>query len=149
MKLSTRLALAMLALVFLTTTALGLLTYRNMVMLIMPRALDRVDTHARLTARVLEASLRSARADAIGFQAAIGIHNLMMIHLESTPGSPNASELEWRTRLSNRFTAELAAKPDDLAFRLIGVQDGVTKLMPFYRSGLERKIRTAPDSALK
>ena len=149
MKLSTRMALAMVALVLLTTTALGLLTYRNMVMLILPRALDRVETHARLTAMVLEASLREARADAIGFQAAIGVHNLMMGHLGNTPAAPSAAEVEWRTELGVRFAAELAGKPDYLQFQVIGIDDGGRELLRVDRSGLGGTIGTVPDSELQ
>jgi PAS domain S-box-containing protein len=149
MKLSTRMALAMVALVLLTTTALGLLTYRNLAMLILPRALDRVETHARLTAMELEASLRGARADAIGFQAAIGIHNLMMGHLESTAVTPSAAELEWRTQLGARFAAELAGKPDYLQFQVIGIDDGGRELLRVDRSGPGGTIRTVPDSELQ
>jgi len=149
MKLSTRLAFAMVALVLLTTSALGLLTYRNIVTLILPRALERVDTHARLTALVLEASLRGARADAIAFRAAIGVHNLMTAHLESADGTPNAAELEWRRRLGLRFAAELASKPDYLQFRVIGIANGGRELVRVDRSGLDGSIRMVPDADLQ
>jgi PAS domain S-box-containing protein len=148
MKLSTRLALAMVALVLLTTAALGLLTYRNMVTLILPRALDRVETHARLTALVLEASLRGARADVIGFQAAIGVHSLMVTHLES-PGVLSEAEIGWRNRLGLRFAAELASKPDYLEFRVIGVGDGGRELVRVDRSGPGGAIRMVPDAELQ
>src|SRR4051812_1817926 len=149
MKLSTRLALAMVALVLLTTAALGLLTYRSIVTLILPRALERVETHARLTALVLEASLRGARADAIAFRAAIGVHNLMAAHLESADGTANAAELEWRRRLGIRFAAELASKPDYLQFRVIGIDDGGRELVRVDRSGLDGTIRMVPEAELQ
>jgi PAS domain S-box-containing protein len=149
MKLSTRMALAMVALVLLTATTLGLLTYRNLVALILPRALDRMETHARLTAMVLEASLREARVDAIGFQASIGVHNLMMAHLESAPGAMNPAEIEWRRRLGLRFTDELIGKPDYLKFRVIGADDGGRELVRVDRSGPGGTIRVVPDAELR
>jgi PAS domain S-box-containing protein len=149
MKLSTRMALAMVALVLLTAVTLGLLTYSNIVALILPRALDRLETHARLTAMVLEASLRGARADAIGFQAAIGVHNLMTAHLEGSPAAPNAAESEWRRRLGLRFAAELAGKPDYLEFRVIGVDDGGRELVRVDRSGPGGTIRMVPQAELQ
>jgi PAS domain S-box-containing protein len=149
MKLSTRLAFAMVALVLLTTAALGLLIYRNIVTLILPRALDRVETHARLTALVLEASLRGARADATGFQAAIGVHNLMMARLENPSTSLSAAEIEWRRRLGLRFAAELASKPDYLQFRVIGVEDGGRELVRVDRSGPNGTIRMVGDADLQ
>jgi PAS domain S-box-containing protein len=149
MKLSTRMALAMVALVLLTAAALGLLTYRNIVTLILPRALDRMETHARLTAKVLEASLRGARTDAIGFQASIGVHNLMTAHLGSTPDAMNAAEVESRTRLGLRFAAELASRPEYLRLRVIGVDDGGRELVRVDRSGPGGAIRVLPDAELK
>jgi PAS domain S-box-containing protein len=149
MKLSTRMAFAMVALVLLTTAVLGLLTYRNIVTLVLPRALDRMETHARLTAMVLEASLRGARADAIGLQTAIGVHDLMLGHLESTPAAQSAAEVEGRRRLGLRFAAELANKPDYLQFRVIGVNDGGRELVSADRSGPEGTIRMVPDAELQ
>ena len=149
MKLSTRMALAMVALVLLSTTALGVLTHRNIVMLILPRALDRVETHARLTAMVLEASLRGIRADAMGFLAAVGVHNLLTSHLDSTPAPPSAEERELRTLMSGRFLAELAGKPDYLAFQVIGIEDGGRELLRVDRSGPGGTIRVVPDSELQ
>jgi PAS domain S-box-containing protein len=149
MKLSTRMALAMVALVLLTTTALGLLTYRNIVMLILPRALDRVEIHARLTAMVLEASLRGIRADANGFLGAVGIHNLLMSHLESPAAPPSAEEIEVRTLMGGRFSAELAGKPDYLAFQVIGIDDGGRELLRVDRSGPGGTIRVVPGSELR
>ena len=55
MRLSTRLTIAMVALVLVTATAIGLLTYRNVVAIALPRGLDRIDTHAHIVATVLEA----------------------------------------------------------------------------------------------
>ncbi|MDB5516079.1 MAG: sensor hybrid histidine kinase, partial [Tardiphaga sp.] len=149
MKLSTRLALAMVALVLLTTAALGVLIYRNIATLILPRALDRVETHARLTALVLEASLRGARADAIGFQAAIGVHDVMMARLENPSTTLSAAEIEWRRRLGLRFAAELAGKPDYLQFRVIGVDDGGRELVRVDRSGPGGTIRMVDDADLQ
>jgi ABC-type phosphate transport system substrate-binding protein len=50
MKLSTRMALAMVALVLVTTGVLALLTYYNVISLVLPRALDRMQIHARVKA---------------------------------------------------------------------------------------------------
>jgi len=149
MKLSTRMALAMVALVLLTTAALGLLTYHNIVTLILPRALDRMETHARLTAMVLEASLRAARTDASGFRAAIGVQNLMMAHLESTPVAMVAAEVEWRRRLGQRLAAELAGRPEYLQLRVIGIDDGGRELVRADRSGPGGTIRVVPDAELQ
>ncbi len=48
MRLSTRLTMAMVALVVLATAAVGVLTYRKLAAFALPRALERLDTHAYL-----------------------------------------------------------------------------------------------------
>jgi PAS domain S-box-containing protein len=149
MKLSSRMAIAMVALVLLTTAALGLITYHNIMTLILPRALDRAETHARLTAMTLEASLRGARADTIGFQASIGVQNLMMAHHEAIATASNPAELEWRTRIGLRFAAELAAKPDYLQFRVISADGGGRELLRVDRSGPDGMVRLVPDTELR
>ena len=61
MRLSTRLTVAMVALVLLATTAVGALSYRNIAAFALPRALDRLDMQADLLGSELAASVRGAR----------------------------------------------------------------------------------------
>ena len=63
MKLSTRLTVAMIALVLLTAMAVGLLINWDTERRELPRALDRIDAHANLLAFRLEASVRGATTD--------------------------------------------------------------------------------------
>ena len=63
MRLSTRLIAAMVALVLVTATAVGMLTYRNIEAIALPGALDRIEMHTRILATELEAPLVAARAD--------------------------------------------------------------------------------------
>src|ERR1700744_4030479 len=83
MRLSTRLTIAMVALVLVTATAIGLLTYRNVVAIALPRGLDRIDTYARVLATGLEDSVRGARADVIGFRASLAVFDIMTANLKS------------------------------------------------------------------
>ncbi|MGB7888586.1 MAG: hypothetical protein WBL55_19800, partial [Xanthobacteraceae bacterium] len=53
MKLSTRMALAMVALVLLTALSVGLLSYRNIRSAMLPRAAERVEVHVRVLAATL------------------------------------------------------------------------------------------------
>jgi signal transduction histidine kinase len=63
-QLSTRLMAAMVALVALTAASIGLLTYRSIEAVALPRALSAIEFHARLLALELEASVRAdASAD--------------------------------------------------------------------------------------
>ncbi len=55
MRLSTCLTIAMVALVLVTATAIGLLAYRNVVAIALPRGLDRIDTNTRVIATELNA----------------------------------------------------------------------------------------------
>ena len=54
MSLSSRLTIAMVASVLVTATAIGLLTYRSVLAIALPRGLDRIDTYARVLATGLE-----------------------------------------------------------------------------------------------
>jgi len=53
MRLSTRLTIAMVALVLLTATAIGLLTYRNVETVVLPNGLERIANHVHLLAAVV------------------------------------------------------------------------------------------------
>ena len=113
MRLSTRLTIAMVALVLLATTAVGVLSYRNIAAVALPRALDRLQTHAELLGSELAASVRGARADVIGFRSAVAAIDIMNAHLNrSTDPAALAAEAEVRRRLGQRFEAELVSKPN-------------------------------------
>src|SRR5262249_42363126 len=117
MRLSTRLTLAMIVLVLLTATAVGLLIDRSIEQRALPRALDRSDAHATLRAAALDAAVRGARADVTTQgQAVSGLVSAIMgggVHpVDGTP-----VEL-WRNRLAARFVADLNAKPSYAQFRL-------------------------------
>ncbi|MBX9650791.1 MAG: PAS domain S-box protein [Xanthobacteraceae bacterium] len=150
MRLSTRLTVAMVALVLLATTAVGVLTYRNIAALALPRALDRLQTHAELLGSELAASVRGARADVIGFRSAVAAIDIMNAHLNrANDPAAAALEAELRRRLGRRFEAELASKPNYHEFRYIGVDDGGRELVRVDRSGPGGAPRTVPDGELQ
>jgi PAS domain S-box-containing protein len=150
MRLSTRLTVAMVALVLLATTAVGVLTYRNIASIALPRALDRLDTHAHLLGGELAASVRGARADVIGFRSAVAVNDIMTAHLHrGVDPAAAATEAESRRRLGQRFAAELASKPNYHEFRVIGVDDGGREMVRVDRSGPGRAIRIVPDNELQ
>ncbi|MBB5049004.1 PAS domain S-box-containing protein [Rhodopseudomonas rhenobacensis] len=146
MKLSTRMALAMVALVLVTTIALGVLTYHSVMSLILPRALDRIQTHARLTAMLLDASLRSARTDVAIAQTSGA---LIRAQLRNRPGDDAAVfEREWKERTAGRFATEMNSKPAYAQMRLIGVADGGMEVVRVDRSGPNGAIRNVPANEL-
>src|SRR4051812_13368300 len=98
--LSTRFAVAMVALVLLTATAVGVLSYRSVEGAILPRALERVDTHTRLLASELESYTRGARADIIGFRSAVALEGIVRAHLAGgTDPLDGTTETVWRERM--------------------------------------------------
>ena len=68
MTLTTRLAIAMIALVAIAVSAVGWLSYRSLEQALLPRVLDRIETHSRLVATDLESQVRSARGDIATFR---------------------------------------------------------------------------------
>jgi PAS domain S-box-containing protein len=150
MRLSTRLTVAMVALVLLATSAVGGLTYRNIATFVLPRALDRISTHAQLLATELAASVRGARADVIGFRSDNAVIDIMTARLRrGTDPAAEATEMEWRRRLGQRFAAELASKPNYHEFRYIGVDDGGRELVRVDRSDPGGPPRIVPDNELE
>ena len=72
MTLTTRLAIAMIALVAIAVTAVGWLSYRNLEQAILPRVLDRIETHSRFVANELESHVRGDIATFHGLAAVEG-----------------------------------------------------------------------------
>lgn len=124
MKLSTRLAFAMVALVLLTAAAVGAITYRNVAALALPRALDRIDMQAQIIA---------VRANLAG-------------GVDPIEGMP---ETLLRERLTSRFVAELNAKPSYSPFRLVGIGDGGREIVRVDRSGPAGVIQSIPEAELQ
>ena len=135
MKLSTRMAMAMVALVLVTTGVLALLTYYNVISLVLPRALDRLQVHARVTAMTLDASLQSMRADALSAQASPALRSLGHTRVEGLDQDHRETGADLRARIENRFVADLAAKPEYALIRIIGTADGGMELVRVDRLG--------------
>jgi DNA helicase HerA-like ATPase len=148
MKLSTRMALAMMVLVVLTALAVGLLTYRNIRTVALPRAAERVEVHVRILATTLAGAVRGAREDIAGFQRAAAIAGIVRAHLAGgSDPQDGTTEAVWRQRIANRFVAELAAKTNYDQFRIIAA-DG-REIVRVDRSGPNGAIRIVPDEELQ
>src|SRR5687768_4822679 len=130
MRLSTRLMLAMVALVLASVAIIGAVTYRNLEAVVLPRALSGVEARARLLALDLEASVRGARADALGFRSAVAVEGIVRASLAGGADPANGITVaQWRDRMAARFVAELAAKPNYAQFRIIGIADGGREIL--------------------
>ncbi len=148
MKLSTRMALAMVVLAVLTALAVGLLTYSNIRAIALPRAAERMDAHVRLLAQMLQGAVRGAREDIVGFQRAVAIAGIMRANLAGgTDPEGGTSEAAWRQRIAERLVAELSAKTTYDQFRIIAA-DG-RELVRVDRSGPDGAIRIVPDDELQ
>ena len=77
MKLSTRLAVAMVALAVLTAAAVGFITYRDVELAILSSEIERQKANIHLVALDFELRMRAARADIIGFRAAVALAGIV------------------------------------------------------------------------
>jgi PAS domain S-box-containing protein len=150
MTLTTRLTVAMVALVTVTTTAAGVLSYGNLEEALLPRSLDRTETHSRLIAADLESYVGGARADIAIFSSLAESNGLMRARLNGgIDPVDHISEANWRDRLGLRLVAELGAKPAYSLFRFIGVDDGGREIVRVDRSGPNGAVRIVPDEKLQ
>ena len=150
MTLTARLAIAMILLVAIAVSAVGWLSYRSLEQLILPRVLDRIETHSKLVASDLQSHVRGARGDIAGFRSAVALNGLIRARqaggIDPVDG---LSETTWRERFATRLLAELEAKPAYAQFRVIGIENGGREILRVDRSGPNRTIRLAPDSELQ
>jgi hypothetical protein len=136
MKLSTRLILVMVGLVVATAIAVGWLTYRNLETAILPRSLDRVESHVRLLAAELEIYTRSARADIVGFRGAAALGGIVRAHAHGGVDPVDGTTgVIWRQRMAARFAIELASTPAYAQFRIMGIDDGGREIVRVDRKG--------------
>src|ERR1700753_3735684 len=104
MRLTTKLAVAMIALVAITICAVGWLNYRTVEQAIVPRALDRIESQAQLAAAELESYVAGPGSDIAGLRAGVAV-NAMMRARRWGGTVEGVSEQTWRERIAARFTA--------------------------------------------
>jgi PAS domain S-box-containing protein len=149
MRLSTQLALAIVGVVLVATTALGLYTYHSVEAAILPGQLERAEMHTQLLAEEIETAVRAARADVTGFHST-AIEGIVRTALAGGLDPRDGTTLDqWRAQLASRFAAELAAKPVYTQFRVIGITDGGREIVRVDRSGPHGAIRNVPDGELQ
>jgi PAS domain S-box-containing protein len=147
MTLTTKLAVAMIALVAISVSAVGWLNYRSVEQVVIPRVLDRIESQARLVAGDLESYVAGARGDVASLRSGVAVNALM--RARQTGGSADGiSETAWRERLATRLSDELAAKPAYAGIRVIGLDDGGREIVRVDRSGANGAIRIVPDAQL-
>jgi len=93
--------------------------------------LERLDQHVRLLASELEAVVRGARADVLGF----AVDEMVIGSSGDLADRSNVFAAAERRRLESRFSAELTAKPWYDELRIIGIADGGREIIRVDRSG--------------
>ncbi len=150
MTLTTRLAIAMIALVAIAVSAVGWLSYRSVEQMIPPRVLDRTESHSRLIAADLQSHVRGAPADIASFRYAAALSGLIRGHLGGgIDPVDGVSEKTWHQRIAERLVAELSAKPEYAQFRIIGIEDGGREIVRVDRLGSRGAIRIVPEPELR
>jgi PAS domain S-box-containing protein len=149
MTLTTRLAIAMIALVAIAVSAVGWLSYRNVEQVLLPRVLDRIETHSRFVAAELDSHVRSGPGDITTFEGLAAVSGLMRARLNGgIDPVDQTTEAVWRERLAGRLAAQMALKPA-YSLRFIGVEDGHREIVRVDRSGPNGAVRIVPEAELK
>jgi len=150
MTLATRLAIAMISLVTIAVTAVGWLSYRSLEQALLPRVLDRIETHSRLVAADLESYVAGAPGDIAGFRSSAAVNGLIRAHLAGgIDPVDGVSEKTWRDRISARLLAELEAKPAYAALRMTGIDDGGREIVHADRLGPNGAVRIVAGPELQ
>src|SRR5438477_4764434 len=109
MSLSTRLTIAIVALVVATAGTVGFLSFRSVAVVAIPRALVRLEAHARALAVDMANVTENARADLKGLRRVVGVDELAGGAAAVQPGGGPAPA-QWRERIARLFAAEIEAK---------------------------------------
>jgi PAS domain S-box-containing protein len=150
MTLAAKLAIAMILLVAITVSAVGWLSYRSLEQALLPRVLDRIETHSRLVAADLQSYVRGARSDVATFHSHAAVNGMVLAHVNGgIDPVDHLSESTWRERLQKRLVADLDAKPAYSLFRYIGIEDGQREVIRVDRSGPDGAVRVVPEAELQ
>ncbi|HEV7634693.1 MAG TPA: PAS domain S-box protein, partial [Bradyrhizobium sp.] len=130
--------------------AVGWLSYHSLEQALLPRVLDRIETHSRLVAADLQSHVRGARADIATFQSLASVMGMTRARLNGgIDPVDRTTEAAWRERMEGRLAAQLNLKPAYSQFRFIGISDGGREMVRVDRSGPDGAIRIVPDAELQ
>ena len=92
------------ALTIVLLAAAGLLSYWSVEQAVLPRVIDRLETHSRLLASDLESYVAGARGDIAGYRASTALNGLIRAHLAGgIDAQDGISEQAWRARIATRW----------------------------------------------
>lgn len=150
LSLSTRLMVAMVALVILTAAAVGLLTFRMVSSAIVPNELERLAGRARLLAAELNAQATGGQVDVAALRGSAAVDGIMRATLAGgTDPATGLAATVWRDQLAGLFAATLAANPAYLQMRYVGVAEDGREIVRVDRSGPDGAIRVTPEAELQ
>ena len=151
MRLSTRLAIAMVGLVLFTALAVVVLSYRNLEAEIVPRALEVIEGRTRLLADKFAEHTQRAIDDLPGLRATAALSGILRARASGgVDPVDGVTEETWRQRVADQYAGELAAKPAYYKMPIIGVEDGGREIVRVDRSGTAPiNGRQLADAALK
>ncbi|MGE5157263.1 MAG: PAS domain S-box protein [Gemmatimonas sp.] len=150
MTLTTRLAIAMILLVAVAVFAVGSLSYRSLEQALLPRILDRLQSHSKLVASDVGSYVHGARADVETFSSRSLVQGLIAARVDGgIDPLDHLPESTWRARLAKRLSVELQTKPAYSRFRFIGTEDGGRELVRVDRSSPDGTVQVVPDTGLQ
>ena len=133
-----------------TSAAVGLLGYYSAQAVLVPVALERVDTRVRAGAADLDTYLSSVRSDALALQSLPTHDGIVRARLSGGIDlEEGLTEAKWRERLEAVYVGQLRAKPAFAQLRFISAADGGREIVRVDRSGANGKIRVVPDAELQ
>ncbi len=139
----------MILLVAVTVFLAGWLSYRSLEQALIPRVLERIETHSRFVASDLESHVRTAPGDITTFANLAAVAGLMRARLNGgIDPIDHTAEATWRERLQGRLAAQMALKPA-YSLRLIGVADNGREIVRIDRSGPDGGVHVATDAELR
>ncbi len=140
----------MILLVTLAVSAVGWLSYRKLEQALLPRVLDRIETHSRFVAADLESYVAGVRGDIASFRSAAGLNGLMRAQLAGGADPVDGvSEKTWHARLVNGFSGVLEAKPAYSALCIVGVDDDQREILRVERVGPKGAVRSVAEAELQ
>jgi PAS domain S-box-containing protein len=139
----------MILLVAITVFAVGWFSYRSLEQALIPRVLERIETHSRFVAADLESHIRSAPGDITTFANLEPVAGLVRASLNGGIDPVDRTTLAaWRERLEGRLAAQMALKPA-YSLRFVGVADNHREIVRVDRSGPNGSVHIASDAELR
>ncbi len=150
MRFSTRLIVAMISLIVLTTGAIAGLAYHNITRESVPRALRALEADVRMMSWPIDAIVRAAISDIQGYTAIGAVRDLMAaVDGEHGPVLGRPGEEGPRQRLEHWFQSEIRGKQRYARLRIILATDNGQEYIRVERSPRDGEVRIVARDQLQ